>query len=148
MLKLTTKLFLAASFLVLGGFSAANAQIVEGTAIKVSVPNAFVLRDKTFEPGVYTFSRTPVTVDSPSLLIMRGDNGKSMIFDTITSSLDKAAHSTQLVFDTVGDTTYLTGIRVKGQDAGSEIVKSKAQTKMGGSVSKRMFLTITESNGF
>lgn len=149
MLKLTTKLFLSVALLVLGGFTAANAQIVDGTAIRVSVPNAFVLRDKTFEPGIYTFERTPVTNDSPSLLIVRGDNGKSMIFDTITSGMDNVAQSTQLVFDTVGDTTYLTGIIVKGQGAKSDIAKTKTQTsKMADTVAKRMYLTITDSTGF
>jgi hypothetical protein len=148
MFKFTTKLFLAASFLVLGGLSAANAQIVDGTAIKVSVPNAFVLRDKTFEAGVYTFERTPNRADSPSLLILRGENGTSMIFDTMTSGLANAAKSTQLVFDTVGNTTYLTGIIVKGGDSKSEIVKTNTQAKlMADSVSKRMYLTITNAAG-
>ncbi len=148
MSDLKTKFFLVAAFLLLGGFSAVNAQVTEGTSITLNVPNAFTLRDESFAAGIYTIERTPSTIDSPSLLILRGEDGKSMIFDTMTAPTNKAANSTQLIFDTVGGTTYLTSIVVKGNSGRSDIVKTRTQSKkMAENVAVRNYLTITDSNG-
>lgn len=149
MFNLKTKLFLMAAVLVLGGFSAANAQINEGSSIKVNVPNAFTLRDQTFEAGIYTIERTPSTIDSPSLLVIRGENNTAMVFDTILARSNNSATATRLVFDTVGDTKFLTGIVVKGQSGMNEVAKTKAQTrKMAEGNVARLYLTINETNGF
>lgn len=150
MFNFKTKLFLAVSVFVLSGFSAANAQIANGTSIKVSVPTAFTLKDESFDAGVYTIERTPTTADSPSLLVIRGENGVSMIFDTMTARSNRDAGSTQLIFDTVGDTNYLTGIAVKGQSGITEIIKTKKQSAKLATetVSKRIYLTIAETSGF
>ncbi len=147
MFNLKVKLLLATAVLILGGFSASNAQIADGTSIKVSVPKAFTLKDESFEAGIYTIERTPTTADSPSLLIIRGENGPAMIFDTVVARTNRAAGSTQLVFETVGDTTFLTAIMVKGQTARSEITQTKAQARKiaEGSVA-RLFLTINEAS--
>jgi hypothetical protein len=53
------------------------------------------------------------------------------------------------MFETVGDTTYLTGIAVKGQAGKTEIVKTRKQAdKMASeAVSKRMYLTIASVPG-
>ncbi len=139
------KNFFAAALLFIGGVTAANAQIAEGSAIKVNVPNAFVLRDETFEAGDYTIERTPNTADSPSLLILRG-NGETMIFNTMAARTTEAAASTQLVFDTVNGTSYLTEIVVKGQAVKSEIPKTKSQKKAESNGSAvRNYLTITNT---
>ena len=145
MFNLKVKLFLATSVLVLGGLSA-NAQIADNTSIKVNVPNAFTLKDETFTAGIYTIERTPTTADSPSLLIIRGENGDSMIFDTMVARSKGEAKSTQLVFDTVGSTNYLSGIVIQGQEVMNEIPKTKSQKKAiaeGSAV--RNYLTITNT---
>ncbi|MEQ1646316.1 MAG: hypothetical protein ABL959_22880, partial [Pyrinomonadaceae bacterium] len=59
MFNLKAKFMLAAAVLFIGGVSAANAQLVDGSAIKVAVPSSFVLRGETFEAGTYTIERTP-----------------------------------------------------------------------------------------
>ncbi len=128
MFNLKAKFMLAAAVLFIGGVSAANAQLVNGSVIKVSVPSSFVLRDEVFPAGEYTIERTPSTADAPSLLIIRGE-GEAMIFDTIISNSQEAADSTQLVFDTVGGTNYLATIRVAGQTVKNDIAKTKAQTR-------------------
>jgi hypothetical protein len=125
-----TKFFLTASFLVLGGVSAANAQITNGSAVKVVVPDSFVVNNESFSAGVYTIERTPSTVDSPSLLIIRGENGEAMLFDTIISRPSKAANETELIFDNVGGTNILSEIIVEGQPTAYRITKTKAQKRM------------------
>jgi len=146
MTNFTTKFILAVSVLVLGGVSAANAQIANGSAIKVNVPTAFVVSDSTFEAGIYTIERTPSTIDSPSLLILRGDNGETMIFDTMIASSKQAAGETELVFDNVGGTNFLSKIVVKGTTSVNELQKTKAQKKaMTENVSKVQIITITNA---
>lgn len=145
MFNLKAKTLLATAVLFLGGVVAANAQISNGSIITVSVPNAFVVKDATFEAGVYTIERTPNTNDSPSLLILRG-NGDAIIFDTVVSNSNETAATTQLVFDTVGDTNFLSEILVKGSASKNELMKTKAQKKaMSESSSVRNYLTITNT---
>ncbi|MEQ1604941.1 MAG: hypothetical protein ABL999_08730 [Pyrinomonadaceae bacterium] len=145
MFNLKAKSLLATAVLFLGGVVAANAQISNGSMITVSVPNSFVVRDSTFEAGVYTIERTPNTADSPSLLILRG-NGDAIIFDTVVSNSNETAATTQLVFDTVGDTNFLSEILVKGSASKNELMKTKAQKKvMSENSSVRNFLTITNT---
>lgn len=128
MFNLKAKFMLAAAVLFIGGVSGANAQLVDGSTINVAVSSSFVLRDKTFEAGVYSIERTPSTADSPSVLILRGE-GETMIFDTIIDRSNAAAENTQLVFETIGGTNYLSAIVVKGQTTKNEIARSKAQAR-------------------
>ena len=55
------KHFLRSRYVFLAGATAASAQLVDGNRISVSVPNEFVLRDKTLPAGQYTIERTPIT---------------------------------------------------------------------------------------
>lgn len=120
------KSIFAAAILFLTGVTAANAQIADGGRISVSVPNEFVLRDKTFPAGTYTITRTPATTDSGSLLLIRGENS-AMVFDTMKSETAVPAGATQLVFDNVDGVSYLSGIAVQGTTARNEILKTKRQ---------------------
>ena len=128
MFNLKAKLMLATAVLFLGGVSAANAQLVDGTSIKVNVPSAFVLKDETFPAGTYTIERTSNTADAPSLLVMRGED-KTIIFDTIVSTSNEPAETTELVFDLVGGTNYLSAIVVRGETSRNEIARTKAESQ-------------------
>lgn len=146
MFNLKAKSLIATAILFLGGVVVANAQISDGSIITVSVPNSFVLKDTTFEAGVYTIERTPDTSDSPSLLILRG-KGDAIVFDTIVSNTSETAANTQLVFNTVGDTNFLSEILVKGTTAKNEVPRTKAQKKAMSEISGvRNFLTITNTS--
>ncbi|MFT3746650.1 MAG: hypothetical protein QM785_20450 [Pyrinomonadaceae bacterium] len=146
MFNLKAKSLLATAVLFLGGVVAANAQIADGSIITVSVPNSFVVKDTTFDAGVYTIERTPNTSDSPSLLILRGEKD-AIVFDTVVSNSKEAAATTQLVFDTVGDTNFLSQILVKGSASKNELMKTKAQKKAINESSsvKTTYLTITNT---
>lgn len=124
-----TKFFLAASFLVLGGISAANAQIAYGSAVKVFVPDAFEINNTSFSPGVYTIERTPSQVDSSSFLLIRGENGKGMLFDTIFAPVDNVKNESELVFENIGGTNVLSEIVVSGQPMAYRITKTKEQKR-------------------
>ena len=145
MFNLKAKFMLAAAVLFIGGVSAANAQIGYGSQIGVTVPSDFIIKDKTFTAGEYTIERTPSTIDSPSLLIIRGE-GTSMIFDTMTARTNGSVQDTQLIFDNIDGQNYLAAIRVKGQSVASELAKTKAQTRMLNSgTARRMTVTISDT---
>lgn len=130
MFGLNIKSLLIVATLTLGGITAANAQIADGSRLTVNIPNSFVVNDKTFDAGVYTISRTSATTDSPSLLLIRGENGKAMIFDTIATQSTTTANATQLIFDDVNGTYFLSKIVVKGENGGNELLKTKEQKAM------------------
>src|SRR5438105_4888082 len=104
MFNLTGKFLLAASVLILGGFTAANAQLANGEGLKVNVANSFTVSDKSFPAGTYTIERTASTADSPSMMIIRGENGEAMIFDTIIGQSNEPAAESELVFESAGGT--------------------------------------------
>ena len=120
-----TKYFMAVAVLVLGGFGAANAQVAD-TAIKVNIPEAFVIRGKVFQAGDYKIKRTDSTIDSSSLLVLQGE-GESVIFDTIQAISAKAATDTKLIFEKAGDRLILSEIWLKGDTVGNQVVGAKAE---------------------
>lgn len=148
MFNLTTKFLLVTSFLILGGVSAASAQIGNGSALKVNIPNSFTVKDKNFEAGNYTIERTPSTIDSKSLLILRGDNGDGIVFDTMPATLGKAANDTELVFDAAGGNNILSRILFKGETSAIEIPKTKAQRETSAQGTKVLRVVLTQDTGF
>jgi hypothetical protein len=136
---------MAVAVLVLGGFGAANAQLTD-TAIKVNIPETFVIRGKVFQAGDYTIKRTDSTIDSPSLLLLQGDGG-SVIFDTYATTSATAAKETKLVFEKAGDKLYLSGIWLKGDTVGNQVVGAKSEAS---SVAKITVKTgdVTTTTGF
>ena len=133
--------------LLIGGITVANAQIGQGAVLKVDLPNAFVVNGTTFSAGQYTIERTPSTIDSPSLLITRG-NGKGMVFDTIASRSSKPAGTTQLVFDNVDGMLFLSQIWLKGATTASEIPMSRSERQMIAANKSLHKVVITTPTGF
>lgn len=119
---------LTAAVLVLGGWSSASAQLAEGTSLSFSVPDSFVLNNRSFGPGEYSMARTPSSIDSPSLLMLRDGRGKGlMVFDTIAARSGKAASDSQLIFETFGGSYVLSRVWLKGQNAAYEVPRTRNQ---------------------
>ena len=130
MFNLKVKFMLAAAVLFIGGVSVANAQLVNGAVIKAKIPNAFVLRDETFPAGNYTIERTASTIDSPTLMVLRGEKSGAVIFDTMSQESNTAAEDTALIFDNVDGVDYLSKIVVAGDTVAIEIPKTKSERKI------------------
>lgn len=149
MFNLTFKFLLIASFLILGGVSAANAQMANGSVLSVDIPTSFTVKDKTFEAGRYTIERTPSTIDSGSLLILRGANGNGIVFDTTQAKLARAANETELVFEGAAGNNFLTRIIFKGQEAAIELPKTKAQRQaLTQASATTLRVVLTQDTGF
>jgi hypothetical protein len=134
------KFILVISLIVLGGVPAADAQ-ANGAAIKANIQFDFVLRDKTYPAGEYTIQRSHSSIDSPSLLVLRGEN-ESAIFDTITSISSNRATSTQLVFENADGVYFLSKIRVKGSDTGSEVIRTKSESRQIAKATSKKSITV------
>lgn len=129
MFNFKTKIFLTFSFLVLGGVSAANAQLSPDVALKFDITHSFIVNDTTLPAGRYTITRTSRT-NSSSLLTLRGENGKSMIFDTMTTSSAKGAVGTQLIFNEVDGNHFLSSIWMRGDTEGIGIPQTNHEKRM------------------
>ena len=105
--------------ILLGGMIAANAQIDSGSAIRFEVSHPFVIDGKTLPTGKYSISAIATQSGSSDVLKIQSADGKeSMLFSTLKKFYGEAAGKTELVFDQVGDISYLTEIRVKGDEEG------------------------------
>lgn len=118
-----------AAVLCLAGVTAASAQFNFGSRLKVNIPNEFVIGDKLFPAGNYTIAPTPSTTDSSSTLILRGEK-QSMIFSMMPNELANAATDTQLVFNVVDGTPFLSKIVIKGETTGGEIPMGKMEKRL------------------
>jgi len=124
----TTKLFLFAVVMMLGGVLAANAQIAPQSQITTNVPFSFVVDGKTYPAGSYTFGRLDTTGrDDASQLVMRGPKGVSVIIATIPTISTEGAKDTQLVFEKIAGQNFLTQIWGKGDTEGRELITSQAE---------------------
>ena len=124
----TLKILFAVSFMVLGSFTAANAQLGNGNAIRVTVDHPFVVEDKTFPAGKYTIATIGDFDGSDSILKLQSLNGKEFVaFQTIGEELNEPAKSTELIFDRIGDEYILSKIRIAGDIEGTEVEKTRSE---------------------
>ncbi|MEP6847932.1 MAG: hypothetical protein ABI999_03685 [Acidobacteriota bacterium] len=128
MLKTSFKFLFAASFVVAATFTAATAQIGNGSAVHVTIDHSFIIRDKSFTAGKYVISNIDDFGGAANILKIQSLDGKASIaFQTIGEELNEPAKETALVFDRPGDEYFLSKILVKGDTEGTEVEKSGAK---------------------
>jgi len=130
-MKIVTKLFLSLCLVAGLGATLTNAQIRSDAAIRANIPYAFVVNNTTLPGGTYV-----ITVDDPygsdtSVLEIRSANGKTaVLFDTDPITGPRLAPQTELVFDKIGDTYFLSKVFLKGDGGGNQVLKSKTQRRL------------------
>lgn len=78
-------------------------------SIQAQIPFEFVIGDRVLPPASYTFD--VATDTGPSVLTIRTMvSGERVMFDTSQISEKADPKNVELVFDTVGDKTYLTEV--------------------------------------
>ena len=124
----TIKILFMLSFLLVGGFIVANAQIENGETLRVDVSHPFVVRNKTFPAGKYTITPIEEADGSNHLLKLQAQNGKeSAVFDTLEKNLNEPYKHTELVFNHAGDEYVLTEIRVQGEEQANDIPETRSE---------------------
>src|SRR5262245_45339836 len=84
LLTYTFNVVIVASFIMLGGIVAANAQIANGGAIRFTVDHPFVIKNKTLPAGRYSITPLSMPDGSDDILRLQSEDGKeSMFFSTM-----------------------------------------------------------------
>ena len=127
-MRIVTKLFLTICLVSLGATLTANAQIRSDAQIRANIPYSFVVNNTTLPAGGYV-----ITVVDPlaSVLKIRSANGKTaVLFDTETVAVPGLAPHTELVFDKIGETYFLSRVFLEGDGGGNQLLKSKMQRRL------------------
>lgn len=126
MRKFTFGILIASFLIVIGGISAAQAQLKVGPVLRAEIPYNFAVGNRMFRAGEYTFERMPNSGQPASLLVMRGE-GQSATFDTFPLNSTSGFPRTEVVLEYANGRYHLSGIKLEGQFTGYELYKTKMQ---------------------
>lgn len=130
-MKTVSKLFLSLCLVIgLGAAMAASAQIEGDMTIEANIPHAFVVRDTTLPAGKYTIK---VADDATSLNVLeiRSANARTaVLFETEDIQTNRAPGKSELIFDKIGDTYFLSQVFLKGDNSGNQLPKSRMERKL------------------
>ena len=130
-MKIVTKLFLALCLVSLGATLTANAQIRSDSTIRANIPYSFVVNNTTLPAGTYLI--TVVEPDGADLTVLKisSANGKTAVFfNTEPVTVSGSGRQTELVFDKIGDTYFLSKVFLKDYEGGNQLPKSKMQRRL------------------
>jgi hypothetical protein len=129
-MKTVSKLLL--SLCLLMGFGAAmvaNAQIDSDATIEANIPYAFVVHDTQLPAGKYMIKVADET--DPSVLEIRSAKGHTaVLFETENTLVNRTMRKSELVFDKIGDTYFLSQVSLKGDDSGNQLPMSKMARRL------------------
>ena len=130
-MKTLTKLFLSLCLVVgLGATLAANAQIDSGVTIRANIPHAFVVNNTTLPAGTYEIRVADDDADLNVLEIRSVNRKIAVLVDTESTEAKRIMQTSELVFDKIGDTYFLSRVFLSGDQSGNQLVKSKRQRKL------------------
>ena len=131
-MKIGTKFFLSLCLVAgLGAKLSANAQIRSDATIRANIPYSFVVNNTTLPAGTYVIKLADP--DAPDLTVLEicSANAKtSVLFETESLTVPGLAKRTELVFDKIGDTYFLSKVFLEGDGGGNQLLKSKMQRRL------------------
>lgn len=99
--------------------------------IQADIPFDFMVGDKTFPAGTYTFTQPTIT---PGVLRIRSLDGHDSVL-VITQSVQESLtppDETKLVFTRYGDLYFLAQAWIVGEIEGREFLKSRTESEVAG----------------
>ena len=115
----------------LGATLTTSAQIQSNATIRANIPYSFVVNNTTLPAGTYLITVLDPYAFDLTLLKIRSENGKTTVFfDTERVIGPGLAPRTELVFDKIGDTYFLSKVFLKGDGGGNQLLKSKMQRRL------------------
>lgn len=127
-MKMVTKLFLSLCLVAGLGGTLTNAQIRSDATIRANIPYSFVVNNTTLPAGTYVIMVLDPYASDLSVLEIRSANSKTaVLFETDPVNVPGLAPQTELVFDKIGDTYFLSRVFLKGNERGNQLLKSKRQ---------------------
>ena len=130
-MKIITKLMLSICLIVgLGAIWTSNAQMESDGTIKANIPHPFVVNNTTLPAGTYTI-RVADDASDLNVLEMQSASGKTaVLFDTEPVNVTRTEKKTELVFDKIGNTYFLSRVFLTGDEGGNQVMKSKKQQRL------------------
>jgi hypothetical protein len=130
-MKIITKLMLSLCLIVgLGAIWTSNAQMESDGTIKANIPHPFVVNNTTLPAGTYTI-RVADDASDLNVLEMQSASGKTaVLFDTEPVNVTRTEKKTELVFDKIGNTYFLSRVFLTGDEGGNQVMKSKKQQRL------------------
>lgn len=129
-MKTVSKLFL--SLCLVMGFGAAmvaRAQIDSDATIESNIPYAFVVKDTQLPAGKYTIKVADET--DPSVMEIRSADGHTAVFfETENTLANRPVGKTELVFDKIGDSYFLSQVFLKGDSSGNQLPVSRMARRL------------------
>jgi hypothetical protein len=90
------------------------------------IPFAFVAGDKTLPAGEYEIKQG--NTNSPDVLLIRSEDNRNAVFVmTEETQARRTPDKSELVFNEVGNTYFLSKIWVAGDEMGRELPKTRAE---------------------
>jgi hypothetical protein len=130
-MRVISKLFLSLCLVVgLGATLTSNAQIESDATIRANIPYSFVVNNTMLPAGTYVIT-VPDTSSDLNVLEIRSANRKmAVLFDTEPVNINRMARNSELVFDQIGDTYFLSRIFMSGDEGGNQVLKSKKEKRL------------------
>ena len=131
-MRFITKLFLSLCLVVgLGAAVSSNAQIDSEARVKAYVPYSFVVNNTTMPAGTYIVTVSDNDAADLNVLEIKSENGKiAVLFETVPVQATRIERRSELVFDKIGDTYFLSRVFMSGDQGGNELLKSKKQKRL------------------
>jgi len=108
---------------VIGVSFSARAQIID--TIDADIPFSFTVNNTTVPAGTYTLTRLD---SAPNVMLIRDRDGHAAaIFLTRDAVMTKEPRETELIFDRIGDTYFLSKIFEEGNKIGIGLPKPRAE---------------------
>jgi len=131
-MKFVSKVFMALCLSLCFGAVAANAQVESDVTIEANIPHSFVVEKTTLPAGKYTVKAADAFGD-PNVMEIRSASGHTAVyFETEGVQPKQTPAKTELVFDKVGDTYFLSEVFVGGDETGNRLSKSRMEERLEG----------------
>ncbi|MGE0129828.1 MAG: hypothetical protein AB7U82_17240 [Blastocatellales bacterium] len=140
MKKQALKVFVISGFFALLMSAPAYAQSDE--RVIADIPFAFVVGDETLPAGEYVIKQG--ITNSPDVLLIRGEDNSNAVFVMAQETqATRTPDKTELVFNEIGNTYFLSKIWVAGDDMGRELPKTSAERAMEQGESQHLSKAVT-----
>jgi hypothetical protein len=131
LMKMITKLVLSLCLIAgLGAALTSNAQIQSDATIRANISHSFVVNNTTLPAGTYVITVPDTTSDLNVLEIRSTNNKTAVLFDTEPVNATRIMQQSELVFDKIGDTYFLSRVFMSGDEGGNQVLKSKRQKRL------------------
>jgi uncharacterized DUF497 family protein len=113
------------------GAVAANAQIDTEVTVEANIPHPFVVEKTTLPAGRYMIKLADTHDNDLNTMEIRSVSGHTAVFfETEDEKAKENPSKTELVFNKVGDTYFLSEVFVAGDYTGNKLRKSRMEERL------------------